>query len=424
MAVIAQKVHDLQITHSCVREGEGRLIRAMSALIHRSNGQRKLLGGANANDQWRSETSREDDLIKIERALEGTLRLVSENVLVAQGDSLSLLRRLPDSSVSLILTDPPYHSTKKQNIYGDTSFKHHGHYIEWLCEYAKEWRRILRPNGSLYCFCASEMAAHIEVMLDADFNVLSRIVWTKPNEPGFDGWKGKVNKASLRQWYPHSERIIFAEPAVEGNLCRSPFGDFLTRTRKQAGLSTNQLAEIIGAYGKVNHGGAVSNWEAGRNVPSPDQYRKMCEAIIDTGKVESMPSYEDAIRPFTMDGSLEFKDVWDFPSVRPYKGKHPAEKPATMLEHAIAASSSPGDLVLDCFAGSGSTVLAALKLGRRGLAMEIEPQWADEIAARVDACGANSSHLVRVDHDAREIPATRINPKVPQFNLFEVGAGD
>jgi hypothetical protein len=56
--------------------------------------------------------------------------------------------------------------------------------------------------------------------------------------------------------------------------------------------------------------------------------------------------------------------------------------------------------------------------------MEIEPRWASEIAVRVDANGEKSSHLVPVDHDAREIPAARINPKVPQFNLFELGAGD
>jgi adenine-specific DNA-methyltransferase len=80
--------------------------------------------------------------------------------------------------------------------------------------------------------------------------------------------------------------------------------------------------------------------------------------------------------------------------------------------------------VLDCFAGSGSTILAALKLRRRGIGLEIEPQWAAEMAARVDACSTMSSLIVPVDHDAREIPAAKINPKVPQFNLFEVSAGD
>jgi len=368
--------------------------------------------------------SRKRDLLRVKTALEHHLQLVADNALVAQGDSLALLKNLPDACVSLILTDPPYHSTKKKNIYGDTAFAHDAHYVEWLAQYAKEWRRVLRPNGSLYCFCASEMAARIEVMLSTDFNVLSQIVWTKPNDPGYDGWKGKMNKESLRQWYPHSERVLFAEPAVVGNLFRSSLGDFLRRTRQQAGLSGHQLTAMIGAHGKVNHGGAVSNWEAGRNVPSPEQYSKLCEALISTGKVASMPRYEDAVRPFTMDGSMEFTDVWTFPSVRPYKGKHPAEKPAAMLEHIISASSFPGDIVLDCFAGSGSTILAALKLGRCGIGIEIDPQWATEIAARVSTCGAKRSTILPIDRDAREIAEIRINPKVPQFNLFAASAGD
>ena len=213
-------------------------------------------------------------------------------------------------------------------------------------------------------------------------------MWTKPNDPGFDGWKGKMNKEALRQWYAHSERILFAEPAVEGNLFRSPFAEMLRNFRKQSGLSMNELTEVTGAFGKVNHGGAVSNWEAGRNTPSRDQYEKMRIAILNTGKVQLMPPYEDAIRVFNMNKSKEFTDVWEFPSVRPYKGKHPAEKPAAMLEHAIEATTYPGDIVLDCFAGSGSTALAALKLGRKTISFEIEEKWIEQITARVESlCG-------------------------------------
>jgi site-specific DNA-methyltransferase (adenine-specific) len=363
-------------------------------------------------------------LAQIRAALGDHLCLTSSNALVAQGDSLALLRSLPDHSVSLILTDPPYHATKKENIYGDTAFEEDPHYVEWMQRYAKEWRRILRPNGSFYCFCASEMAARLEVMFATDFNVLSNITWTKPNDPGYDGWKGKMKKEALRQWYPHSERIIFAEPAVEGNLHRSPFGHFLRQTRKQIGLSSNEVTERTGEYGKVNHGGAVSNWETGRNIPSRDQYKKMCDVFIATGKVRSMPPYEDVIRPFIIDGSKEFTDVWTFPSVRPYRGKHPAEKPLDLLEHAIEATTFPGDIVLDCFAGSGSTALAALKLKRRAVAIEIDPQWAAEIAARVQACGAENAVAGLKEHDARVVQPARLNPKVPQFGLFSSRRGD
>jgi adenine-specific DNA-methyltransferase len=167
--------------------------------------------------------SRELDFQAIERSLDGSVRASSHHAILAEGDSLSLLRAVPTHSISLVLTDPPYHSTKKRNIRGDTAFDEDYHYLEWMSNYAAEWRRILKPHGSLYCFCASEMSARLEAVFAKDYNILAHVVWTKPNEPGFDGWKQKMNKEALRQWYAHTERVLFVEPAAEGNLNRSPF---------------------------------------------------------------------------------------------------------------------------------------------------------------------------------------------------------
>ena len=365
-------------------------------------------------------TTRQVDFDHLAETLRTSLQFVSDHALAAKGDSLGLLRRLPSSSISLVVTDPPYHATKKRNIYGDTAFKQDEHYLDWIREYAAEWRRVLRPNGSLYCFCASSMSARLEVLLSTHFNILSHVVWTKPNDPGFDGWKGKMKKESLRQWYPHSERIIFAEPALDGNLHRSPFAHFLRETRKQADLTAHQLTEMTGSYGRVNHGGAVSNWETGRNIPSRKQYAKLCAAIIGTGRVRSMPTYEDAVRVFRVDASMEFTDVWTFPSVRPHNGKHPAEKPAALLEHMIEASSFEGDIVLDCFAGSGGTAVAALNLGRRALVMEIEPMWSALVARRLrafDKFEAKSADHARSD----TLPEQPRRRRAAQSSLFAVG---
>lgn len=328
--------------------------------------------------------SRETDFAAITASLHSSMRVSMSHALLVGGDALVSLRAMPSNSVSLILTDPPYHATKKDNIYGDRAFEEDQHYLEWMAAFASEWKRVLRPNGSFFCFCASEMAARLEIVFAEHFNVLSQIVWTKPNDPGFDGWKQKMKKEALRQWYAHSERIIFAEPAQEGNLHRSPFAHFLRETRMKAGLTQHELTAAIGAYGRVNHGGAVSNWEAGRNTPSRVQYAKICEALFTTGKIDPMPCYEDVIRPFVIDATKEFTDVWTFPSVRPYRGKHPAEKPADLLTHAIDATTFPGDIVLDCFAGSGSTAFAALALGRRSVSFEIDPRWVSRIASRLE----------------------------------------
>lgn len=306
-------------------------------------------------------------------------RYIDDRACLLAGDSLEILKKIPDSTISLILTDPPYHSTKKKNIYGDTFFREDQEYVSWIEMYAKEWKRILKPNGSVFCFCSSPMASKLEAIFSADFNVLSQIVWTKPNAPGFDGWKQKMKKEALRQWYAHSERIIFMEPAIEGNLNRSYFGDFLRKARKEIGMSTNLLTELVGAYGKVNHGGAVSNWEAGRNVPSREQYSKICQALKSNGRTEPMPNYEDIIRPFNVNKEMEYTDIWTFENIRPYKGKHPAEKPIQLLEHAIISTTYENGIVLDCFAGSGSTAVAALKNDRRSISIEIEEHWVEQI---------------------------------------------
>ncbi len=345
---------------------------------------------------------RDNDFAAIQKALKKTIHTKTNFAILAAGDSLRVLKEIPDHCVSLILTDPPYHATKKKNIYGDRDFEHDIHYIEWMAQFAAEWKRILKPNGSLFCYCDTSMAARLEVLFSDSFNILSHVVWTKPNDPGFDGWKGKVKKEALRQWYGHSERIIFAEPALEGNLHRSPFGILLREKRLQSGLSGHRLTEMTGAYGKVNHGGAVSNWEAGRNTPSRDQYEKMCKAMISTGNVDHMPVYEDVIRPFNVSRDKEFTDVWNFPSVRPYKGKHPAEKPLDMLKHAIEATTFEGDIVLDCFAGSGSTAMASAAVGRRSISIEIEEEWVDAISNRLKAL--KCAEPIRKDNEIFDMP--------------------
>jgi len=316
-------------------------------------------------------------------SLAGSLAFNTTRTAISEGDSLELIRRIPDHSVDLVLTDPPYHSTKKQNIYGDADFAHDDEFRDWVINYVREWKRILKPNGSLYLFCSSDMAPFLYTDMSDQMNMHGIITWSKPNEPGYDGWKQKMKKTSLRRWYPHTERIIFCSPATEGNLKRSPFGMFLKDCRKISGLTSNQLTELTGAYGKVNNGGAVSNWETGRNIPSRDQYTKICKAIVGTGNISFMPAYEDVVRAFNVDPNQPFIDVWDFMNVRQYRGKHPAEKPQDMLSHIINTSSYENDVVLDCFSGSGSTNVAALNCNRHSIGIEIEKKWVDYSIGKV-----------------------------------------
>ena len=332
---------------------------------------------------------------------------------IVHGDSLEVLKRLPSHTVDLVLTDPPYHSTKKANIYGDADFAHDDEFRDWVKAYVLEWKRILKPNGSLYLFCSSDMAPYLYTDMASMMNMHGIITWSKPNEPGYDGWKQKMKKTSLRRWYPHTERIIFCSPAIEGNLHRSPFATFLRDCRKRAGLSSNMLTELVGAYGKVNNGGAVSNWETGRNIPSRDQYEKIRNALVSTGAIKLMPPYEDVIRAFNIDPSRPFIDVWDFMNVRQYKGKHPAEKPQDMLRHIIQTSSYPKDVVLDCFSGSGATNIAALATDRYSIGIEIEDKWVDYSIGKIKQCSASQDQ----NNASQSIKETPNDKGLPLFSI-------
>ena len=93
-------------------------------------------------------------------------------------------------------------------------------------------------------------------------------------------------------------------------------------------------------------------------------------------------------------GGKQMKTVWRFPAAgRPEKkhGKHPTQKPVALIDRCLRASTNPGDLVLDPFAGSATTGCAALPLGRRFIGSEIEREYADIAAGRLAAVGGGSA---------------------------------
>ena len=88
-------------------------------------------------------------------------------------------------------------------------------------------------------------------------------------------------------------------------------------------------------------------------------------------------------RYFGVTAQVPYTDVWTHKPVQFYPGKHPCEKPAEMLQQIISASSRPGDLVADFFMGSGSTVKAALALGRRATGVELETERFEQTVREV-----------------------------------------
>jgi len=82
---------------------------------------------------------------------------------------------------------------------------------------------------------------------------------------------------------------------------------------------------------------------------------------------------------------VPYTDVWVFPTVAHYKGKHPCEKPLAMMEHIVTASSREGATVLDPFAGLGTTGVACVRRGREFIGIELDPGYCERARARIEA---------------------------------------
>ena len=191
----------------------------------------------------------------------------------------------------------------------------------------------------------------------------------------FDGWKQKTSKESLRKYYSNSERIIFAE--------KQSFGKMLKDARTKYGYTTISLAGIIGAFGKTNHGGSVSNWENDLNIPTEEQYDKLQSLL-------KLPNRSDSIRLFNAKSDVQYTDVLHYKTVRPYKGKHPCEKPRELIKHLVEMSSNENDIVIDCFAGSSVLVEACIETKRNWVAIEKDEDYYNMSLKRLeDFCNIN-----------------------------------
>lgn len=270
------------------------------------------------------------------------------NRTLCQGDNLPFLRAMPNESIHLIATDPPYN--KIRDFYSrdrEASFRDRwswradapsetsdrlrqeqpalwavietarathsqvmGAYLCWLSLRLLEMRRVLRADGSLYLHIDGAAQAYVKLLLDALFgadNCRNQIVWHYKT--------GGVSK----RWFSRKHDIIL----------------FYSKTDSYTFIPQREKSYLKHKYGFAN--------------------------------VE----IEQAARGYFRRAAV--RDVWDIPALRgnqPEAAGYPTQKPLALYERIIRASSNPGDIALDPFCGSGTTAVAAERLGRQWIAME------------------------------------------------------
>lgn len=232
------------------------------------------------------------------------------------GDAFAVLENLPHGIADLLIVDPPYNLDKDfhGNVFSQTSDEAYAAYTERWIALA---RPLLKDTGSLYVCCDWQSSPVVGMVLKRHFIVRNRITWQRE--------KGRGAK---RNWKNAMEDIWFA-------TCS---GDYTFRVE-----DVMQRRRVVAPY---RTDGAPKDWEE----------------TADGNFRNTYPSnfWDDISIPY-----------WSMPE----NTAHPTQKPEKLLAKLILASSAPGDVVLDPFAGSGSTSVTAKKLGRHYIGVEQNPQY-------------------------------------------------
>jgi DNA modification methylase len=286
---------------------------------------------------------------------------------VMPGDAVTVLRRLPDRCVDLVILDPPYWKVVGETW--DYRWRTEADYRLWCHEWFTEVARVVKRSASLYLFGYLRNLVYLFHDLCAlGFEFRQEIIVDK----GIKSVAGR--KTSTYKQFPNTTETIFffvydAKPAIR---------QVLLDRQKQLGLTAKQVNERLGV--KTNGGGMWSLYTGDNilaQVPTAEMWSKL-EVVLDFKAPEDLKGY--VFQP-----QLGLTNVWQDIDFYAESRIHPTQKPRRLVERLILASSLPGQVVLDPFAGSGTTAVAAKLLGRRAISVEIDADMAERANNRLAA---------------------------------------
>ena len=178
-----------------------------------------------------------------------------ENYKLYHGSMLDMAEVIEPESIDAIITDPPY----------ELNFTNKGWDNSGISFQKDTWKKCydaLKPGGHLLAFGGSRTFHRIACAIeDAGFEIRDTIMWI------------------YSSGFPKSMNIGLAIDKRNGRNVNQEFVDFIINHRKLKNLSAKDVAELGGWYGNVNHGGTVSNWENGSNIPTKEQYVRLKEIL-------------------------------------------------------------------------------------------------------------------------------------------------
>ena len=294
------------------------------------------------------------------------------------GDCLEIMKNIPDKSIDLVLTDPPY------NI-GIAKWDKIKNYVEWFGKILKECERVLKDNGTLYFF-HNDMEQISQIMeyirQNTNFRYNSFIIWDKGNFRSLS-WKNPSDKNKLRCWFNKCEYCLVYTFQDQSGLERvmldvnnfKSLRGYFEKVQNFLRLNKKTIIEKIGQNADHCFRWNSSQWD----LPTAETYNQ----LIDILHIDNMPDfreYEDLRREYedlryTHNLDENHNNLWISKEPRNNGKLHPTQKPIDILERIIKTSSNEGDVILDMFMGSGSTGVACMNTGRKFIGIELDPKY-------------------------------------------------
>lgn len=299
------------------------------------------------------------------------------------GDNLPLLAALlrDDSvrgKVKLIYIDPPFstnsvfHSRAQTDAYQDLLVG--AHFIEFIRQRLILLRELLAEDGSIYIHLDDNMAFHIKTIMDEVFGSQNFRNWITRRKCSHKNYTKRTygNIADYIIFYTKSEQYVWNRPMEAWTATRAE--------KEYTGVEEGTGRK----YKKVPiHAPGTRNGETGKPwrgmLPPPGKHwqylPKTLDEMNDRGEIYWSPTGNPR-RKIYLDQSegVPIQDIWyDFRDTRNqnvHTTGYPTEKNPNLLERIIRASSNPGDLVLDCFSGSGTTLAVADALERNWIGID------------------------------------------------------
>jgi len=264
------------------------------------------------------------------------------------GDSLEIMKSMPDSSIDLILTSPPFALTR-QKEYGN---KQEEEYIEWFMEFSNEFHRILKTDGSLVIDLGGAYIPGMPIRSIYQFELLVRLC--------------KEQKFYLAQEFFHYNPSRLPAPAEWVNVRR---------------IRVKDSVNVV--------------WWLSKSIYPKSDNRKVLKPYSESMKTLFKNGYKAKLRPSGHDISDKFNkdnggaippNILELPNTNSngqYQRKcreneikpHPARFPSGFSEFFIKFLTEEGDIILDPFAGSNTTGFSAEYLNRKWISIELNEDY-------------------------------------------------